>query len=111
MLPKLKSTNYEGMELIRPMYYIREKDIISWAKYHELEFLQCACKFTDESLDVESAQRRKYTKELIYSLKKEIPQVEKNIFKAADNVTLDMILGYKENGVYHSFLDDYNDVD
>ena len=111
MLPKLKSTNYEGMELIRPMYYIREKDIISWAKYHELEFLQCACKFTDESLDVESAQRRKYTKELIYSLKKEIPQVEKNIFKAADNVTLDMILGYKENGKYHSFLDDYDKVD
>ena len=70
MLPKLKSTNYEGMELIRPMYYIREKDIISWARYHKLEFLQCACKFTEEASDIESAQRRKFTKELIYELKK-----------------------------------------
>ena len=109
MLPKLHSTNYEGMELIRPMYYIREKDIIGWAKYHNLEFLQCACKFTEEEADEQSAGRRKFTKELIYELKKEIPQVEKNIFKAADNVTLDMILGYKEKGKYHSFLDDYDE--
>ncbi len=108
MLPKLHSTNYEGMELIRPMYYIREKDIISWAKYHKLEFLQCACKFTEEHEDENSAGRRKFTKQLIYDLKKEIPQVEKNIFKAADNVTLDMILGYKEKGQHHSFLDDYD---
>lgn len=108
MLPKLHSTNYEGMELIRPMYYIREKDIISWAKYHNLTFLQCACKFTEEEADEQSAGRRKFTKQLIYDLKKEIPQVEKNIFKAADNVTLDMILGYKKNGEYHSFLDNYD---
>lgn len=108
MLPKLHSTNYEGMELIRPMYYIREKDIISWAKYHNLTFLQCACKFTEEESDEQSAGRRKFTKQLIYDLKKEIPQVEKNIFKAADNVTLDMILGYKKNGEYHSFLDNYD---
>lgn len=109
MLPKLHSTNYPGMELIRPMYYIREKDIISWSKYHNLEFLQCACKFTEEEADAQSAGRRKFVKQLIYDLKKEIPQVEKNIFKAADNVTLDMILGYKEKGKYHSFLDDYDD--
>ena len=96
------------MELIRPMYYIREKDIINWSKYHNLEFLQCACKFTSEEADTQNAGRRKFTKELIYELKKEIPQVEKNIFKAADNVTLDMILGYKNNGEYHSFLDDYD---
>ena len=108
MLPKLHSTNYEGMELIRPMYYIREKDIISWAKYHHLEFLQCACKFTEEEAESHDAGRRKFVKQLIYDLKKEIPQIEKNIFKAADNVTLDMILGYKEKGQYHSFLDDYN---
>ena len=108
MLPKLHSTNYPGMELIRPMYYIREKDIISWAKYHNLQFLQCACKFTEEEMDEQNAGRRKFTKQLIYDLKKVIPQVEKNIFKAADNVTLDMILGYKENGEYHSFLDDYD---
>ena len=108
MLPKLHSTNYEGMELIRPMYYIREKDIISWARYHGLEFLQCACKFTEEEADQQSAGMRKFTKQLIYDLKKDIPQVEKNIFKAADNVTLDMVLGYKEKGEYHSFLDDYD---
>ncbi len=108
MLPKLHSTNYEGMELIRPMYYIREKDIISWAKYHNLTFLQCACKFTEEEADEQNAGRRKFTKQLIFDLKKEIPQVEKNIFKAADNVTLDMILGYKKNGEYHSFLDNYD---
>ena len=109
MLPKLHSTNYEGMELIRPMYYIREKDIISWAKFHKLEFLECACKFTEEEADQQSAGMRKFTKQLIYDLKKDIPQVEKNIFKAADNVTLDMILGYKEKGEYHSFLDDYDE--
>lgn len=108
MLPKLHSTNYEGMDLIRPMYYIREKDIISWAKYHNLQFLQCACKFTEEEADLQNAGRRKFTKQLIADLKKEIPQVEKNIFKAADNVTLDMIIGYKEKGEYHSFLDDYD---
>ena len=109
MLPKLHSTNYPGMELIRPMYYIREKDIINWAKHHNLEFLQCACRFTEEEAFDENAGRRKFTKQLIYDLKKEIPQVEKNIFKAADNVTLDMILGYKEGGKYHSFLDDYDE--
>ena len=109
MLPKLHSSNYPGMELIRPMYYIREKDIISWAKYHNLEFLQCACKFTEEEADTQNAGRRKFVKQLIYDLKKEIPQVEKNIFKAPDNVTLDMILGYKDNGEYHSFLDNYDE--
>ena len=108
MLPKLHSTNYEGMQLIRPMYYIREKDIISWSRYHNLEFLQCACKFTEEEADEQNAGRRKFVKQLIYDLKKEIPQVEKNIFKAPDNVTLDKVLGYKVNGEYHSFLNDYN---
>ena len=108
MLPKLHSTNYEGMELIRPLYYVREKDIINWSKYHQLEFLQCACKFTEEEKDEENAGRRKFTKELIYSLKKEFPQIEKNLFKGPDNVTLDMILGYKEKGIHHSFLDDYD---
>lgn len=108
MLPKLHSTNYPGMELIRPMYYIREKDIINWSKYHGLEFLQCACKFTEEETAEQSAGQRKFIKQLIYDLRKEIPQIEKNIFKAADNVTLDMILGYKEKGEYHSFLDDYD---
>ena len=109
MLPKLHSTNYEGMELIRPMYYIREKDIVNWSKYHGLQFLQCACKFTEAEAEEQNAGQRKFIKQLIYDLRKEIPQIEKNIFKAADNVTLDMILGYKEKGQYHSFLDDYDE--
>ena len=112
MLPKLKSTNYEGMELIRPLYLVREKDIISWANYHDLKFLQCACKFTEEignSEDGVGESQRAATKALIKDLMKNYnSQVEKNIFTAASNVTLDMILGYKENGVKHSFLDDYD---
>ena len=111
MLPKLHSTNYPGMELIRPMYYIREKDIIAFAKRNELEFLHCACSFTEEDTDInkETTSRRREIKELIKELRKKIPQVEQNIFKSADNVTLDMILGYKEKGVYHSYLDKYDE--
>ena len=111
MLPKLKSTNYEGMELIRPMYYIREKDIIRFAKHHGLNFIQCACRFTDEyknSDDGIGESRRAYIKHLIKELSKEIPDVEKNIFNAPNNITLDMILGYKKGGEYHSYLDDYD---
>lgn len=111
MLPKLHSTNFEGMELIRPMYFVREKDIKAWAKYHDLHFIQCACRFTEEAAIDESKSQRKRTKALIQELKKEIPQVEQNIFKAAENVTLDMILGYKVNGEPHSFLDEYDKKD
>lgn len=113
MLPKLHSTNYEGMELIRPLYYVREKDIIAYQKYHNLKFLQCACKFTELTNDDNNplSSKRKETKELIKELKKKNPQVEKNIFSSANNVTLDMILGYKNKGEYHSFLDDYDKID
>ena len=107
MLPKLHSTNYEGMELIRPMYFIREKDIIRFAKHHELRFLQCACKLTEANKD-EIVGRRRFIKELIKSLKKDIPQIEENLFNAPNNVTLDMILGYKKGGVYNSYLDNYD---
>ena len=107
MLPKLHSTNFEGMELIRPMYFVREKDIKAWAKHHDLHFIQCACRFTEEAAIDESKSQRKRTKALIQELKKEIPQVEQNIFKSAENVTLDMILGYKNEGKQHSFLDEY----
>ena len=112
MLPKLKSTNYEGMELIRPMYYIREKDIIRFAKVHDLNFIQCACRFTEEYKNSEDGigeSRRAYTKALIKELMKEIPDVEKNIFNAPNNVTLDMILGYKKGGEYHSYLEEYDE--
>ena len=108
MLPKLHSTNFEGMELIRPMYFIREKDIKCWARHHNLEFIQCACKFTEKAKETALNSQRAFTKELIQELKKDIPQVEQNIFKAAENVTLDMVLGYKDKGISHSFLDDYD---
>ena len=108
MLPKLHSTNYEGMEVIRPMYYIREKDINSWKNYHNLAFIRCACRFTEGVDTGELNSQRAETKKLIKDLLKYNPQVEKNIFRSASNVTLDMILGYKEGGKYHSFLDDYD---
>ncbi|MCH5171995.1 MAG: tRNA 2-thiocytidine biosynthesis protein TtcA [Erysipelotrichales bacterium] len=113
MLPKLHSTNYEGMELIRPMYYIREKDIIAFRNHHNLTFIQCACRFTENCAICDNGgggSKRLETKMLIKQLLKSNPQVEKNIFKSASNVTLDMILGYKEKGVYHSFLDDYDEI-
>ena len=112
MLPKLKSTNYEGMELIRPMYLIREKDIISWKNYHNLKFIQCACRFTENCAICDNGgggSQRYVTKLLIKELMKNYnDQVEKNIFKAADNVTIDMILGYKYKGKHYSYIDDYD---
>ncbi|MBO6280524.1 MAG: tRNA 2-thiocytidine biosynthesis protein TtcA [Bacilli bacterium] len=112
MLPKLHSTNYEGMELIRPLYYIREKDIIRFSKEFNLNFIQCACRFTESythSEDGIGESRRRYIKNLIKEIKKEIPDVEKNLFSSANNVTFDMILGYKVNSVYHSYLENYDD--
>ncbi len=104
MMPKLHSTNYEGMELIRPMYYVREKDIISWTKYNGLEFLNCACKFTENK---ESNSKRKEIKNLIESLSKINPYIENNIFKSSTNVNIDAIIGYKKDGIKHNFLDRY----
>ena len=109
MLPKLHSTNFPGMELIRPMYFIREKDIIRFAKAHGLQFIQCACRFTESAAHDELESRRTYTKQLIKELVEHIPQVEENLFNAPNNITLDMILGYKKGGKYHSYLDDYEE--
>lgn len=108
MLPKLHSTNYEGMELIRPMYFIREKDIVSWQNRSNLQFIRCACKLTEGVEHDELTSQREETKKLIVSLTKNNKQVEQNIFQAANNVTLDMILGYKYKGEKHSFLDEYD---
>lgn len=108
MLPKLHSTNYEGMELIRPMYFIREKDIVSWQNRSNLQFIRCACKLTEGVEQDELTSQREETKKLIASLAKNNKQVEQNIFQAANNVTLDMILGYKYKGEKHSFLDEYD---
>lgn len=109
MLPKLVSTNYGGMELIRPMYFIREKDIIGFSKANELTFIQCACKFTDDVSKHEENSQRKATKELIKTLYHTYNrQVEKNLFIATTNVNLDMLLGYKsDDGGDVSFLDNY----
>lgn len=108
MLPKLKSTNFVGMELIRPLYYVREKDIIKWAKFNELNFIQCACKFTDESSKKIVSSQRKATKDLIESLLSYNPLVEQNIFMSALNVNMNMILGYKKDGIEHSYLEEYD---
>ena len=110
MLPKLKSQNYVGMQLIRPLYLIREKDIIAFSEAHELKFLRCACPFTEEvdNKKDESESQRYQTKLLIGQLLKLNPNVEKNIFKAASNVNLDMILGYKTHGKIYNYLDTYD---
>ncbi len=110
MLPKLHSENYEGMELIRPMYYIRERDIVRWSNYNELTFINCACKFT-ENIDREkelTGSKRYDTKLLIKELLKYNPLVEKNIFKSAYNVNLNKIIGYKKDDTMISFLDTYD---
>ena len=106
MMPKLHSENFEGLELIRPLYLVREEDIISWAKSNNLSFLNCACRFTEESKN-ENISKRKEIKELIKEIKKVNPNIEHNIFKALDNVNLNCILSYNENGIHHSFLENY----
>ncbi len=108
MMPKLHSTNFEGMELIRPLYYVREKDIVAFRDYNNLKFLQCACKFTEQSAFDENSSKRKYVKNLIGTLAKENPQIEKNIFRSVENVNLSTIIAYKDkNNVKHNFLDEY----
>lgn len=111
MMPKLHSTNFEGMELIRPMYMVNEEDIISWAKYNNLDFIRCACRFTEAventAEDKESASKRKEIKLLIKELKKTNPLIEQSIFNSIHSVCLDTLIGYKQNGEYHSFLDKY----
>ncbi len=113
MLPRLKSTNFAGMELIRPMYCIREESIISWARYNNLEFIACACKFTENSqkAEFEELSKRKETKELIATLKKTNPDIEHNLFMSLHNVSLDTLVEYKQGGARHSFLDKFLDDD
>ncbi len=111
MMPKLHSTNFEGMELIRPLYLVREDDIKAWRDYNELYFIQCACKFTDTCTtcnNEENKSKRMEVKEWIRKMKKTNPNVEKNIFKSVENVNLSTIIAYKQNGEKRHFLDDYN---
>ena len=109
MMPKLHSTNFPGMELIRPLYCVREEDVIAWAKHNELEFLQCACRFTERAATAghETESKRKEVKQLIRRLRETNPDLESNIFHAIHAVNLDMFPGYKTKGEKHSFLETY----
>lgn len=110
MMPKLHSTNFEGMELIRPLYLVREDDIKAWRDYNGLHFIQCACKFTDTctTCNNENRSKRVEIKELIQTLKQVNPYVEGNIFKSVENVNLDTIVAWKQHGEKHHFLDAYD---
>lgn len=109
MLPKLHSENFENLELIRPLYLVKEYSIISWAKYNNLEFINCACKFTERvNNSDESVSKRKEMKELIKHLRELNPDIDYNVFKSLDNINLNCVLGTKKNGVYKSFMDEYD---
>lgn len=113
MLPKLHSDHYEGMEIIRPLYLVREESILEWKKFNKLTFIQCACRFTENCSICDNGSggsQRQKTKALIKQLMVTYsPMVEKNIFKAGENVVLDKVLGYKEEGVYHDYLEAYEE--
>lgn len=113
MMPKLHSTNFEGMELIRPLYLVKESEIIAWKEHNELRFLQCACRFTEKiakekALEEEvHSSKRQETKELIAKLKEINPNVDMNIFRSVENVNLDACIEYVKDGKRHHFLDHY----
>ena len=111
MMPKLHSTNFEGMELIRPLYMVREADIKAWVRYNGLKFLECACSFTaknEQQSDQELLSKRKEMKELISQFRKISPYIDMNIFKSVHNVNLETVIGYHKGDEKHSFLDDYD---
>ena len=110
MIPKLHSQNFAGMELIRPMYCILEDDILAWKRYNDLEFIQCACRFTENCTMCDNGgggSKRQEIKSLIRSLKRDNPNIEKSIFSSIHSVCLDTFPGYKTNGREYSFLENY----
>ncbi len=107
MMPKLKSSNFNNMELIRPLYLVQEKDIISWKNYHGLEFLNCACKFTEKS-ELEDNSKRKEVKALIEQLSEKSDYIKGNIFRSIEKVNLNTIISYQKDNKTHHFLDDYD---
>ncbi|WP_058485769.1 tRNA lysidine(34) synthetase [Defluviitalea phaphyphila] len=111
MMPKLHSTNYEGMELIRPLYLVKEADIIAWKRYNNLQFIQCACRLTENCMlgDSGIGSKRQEMKALIKKFRQTNPHIEMNIFRSVHNVNLDTVIGYQKNGIKHSFLDDYDE--
>lgn len=108
MMPKLKSTNFEGMELIRPMYKIYEEDVIAWSKYNELDFIRCACRFTENTAFGYGESKRLEIKNLIKELKKTNPGIEDSIMNSINDVCIDTFPYLKTDGVKHSFLETYN---
>ncbi len=108
MMPKLHSDNFEGLELIRPLYLVKEEDIIAWKKSNDLTFLNCACRFTEACSIDDGASKRQEVKKLIKELKKVNPNIDNNIFKALDNVNLNCVIGTKKDSEYTSFLEDYD---
>lgn len=109
MMPKLHSTNFKGIDLIRPLYLVKEDDIISWAKFNELNFINCACSFTEKRLEDESISKRLEMKKLIKNFRTINENIDQNIFKSVENVNIDAIIGYKTNNKKYSFLDSYDD--
>ncbi len=110
MMPKLHSTNFEGMQLIRPMYLIREEDIIDWCNYNELKFIRCACRMTEniEVLDDGSSNsKRQEMKNLVKQFEQVNSNMAMNIFRSVENVNLKTVIAYKEDGITHHFLDTY----
>lgn len=110
MMPKLHSTNFPGMELIRPMYCIHEENIIAWKQYNDLQFIQCACRFTENCTMCDNGgggSKREEMKKLLKTLRRDNPNVEKNIFSSIQCVNLNTLIGYKKDGIERSFLDDY----
>lgn len=110
MLPKIKSDNFENVELIRPLYYVKENSIISWTKYNNLDFINCACRFTEKiALGHENESKRKEVKEIIRKLKEINPNIDDNIFKSAANVNLDAIIASRKKGTLHSYLEEWEE--
>lgn len=111
MMPKLKSTNHPGMELIRPLYYVKEADIINWRDYHDLHFIQCACRFTESYAKAENAadiSKRQEMKQLIQQFRETSSVIESNIFKSAYHVNLNTVISYKQDGEEHHFLEKFD---
>ena len=107
MLPRLKSTNFEGLELIRPLYCILEEDILKWCDYNNLNFIRCACRFTEKASCDSDASKRLETKLLIKELKKQNPDIEHNLFNSIHRCHVDTMVGFKQDGVLHSFLEKF----
>lgn len=114
MMPKLHSTNFEGMELIRPLYLVKEADILDWKKFNDLTFLQCACRFTEQIAKEKGEEetvhtsKRQEMKELIGQFRKINSNIDKNIFRSVENVNLDACIGYVKNKERHTFLEEYD---